>query len=419
MSKNSPLAAAGLIKLKDAFNVFINNTQPFPLVYDAVWKGVVSSGTYQYGNPGLDFGNSYYNDHHFHYGYFVWAASVIGYLDPTWLTEGTNKAWIDMLVRDYANPSDLDPYFPFTRSFDWFHGHSWAKGLFESGDGKDQESTSEDTFATYALKMWGRVTANAALEARANLQLAVQARSLKNYFLLQDDNRVQPPGLLPNKVTGILFENKLDHTTYFGSRPEMVQGIHMIPLNPSSTYTRPKSFVQEEWDAYFSNGRADTAQGGWKGILYANLALIDPVAAFEFFSDPGFDSSMLDGGASRTWYLAWCAALGGVDMRIVPDENTTVSGDVGGWGIEENAVLEDEEEELGSREWETLDGDDEFLDVSGRWDQSGDDEEEIQDPYFDETELEDVEGRSPDEEWSGGDWDGEEYVAETDEDWSL
>jgi len=311
MGKDTELAAAGLLKLKDAFNVFVNNTQPLPLVYDTVWKGVVSSGTYNTGDTGLDFGNALYNDHHFHYGYFVYTAAVIGHLDPTWLDQGTNKAWVNMLVRDFANPSSTDPYFPFQRSFDWFMCHSWAKGLFDSGDGKDQESTSEDTFATYALKMWGHTSGDAYLEARAALQLACQKRSLRNYFLLASDNKVQPAAFLPNKVTGILFENKVDHTTYFGANPEYIQGIHMLPLNPSSAYTRPRKFVQEEWDAYFSNGRADKVVGGWKGVLYANLALVDPSAALQYFSDPNFDMGTLDGGASRTWYLAYAAAMGG------------------------------------------------------------------------------------------------------------
>lgn len=323
IAKNTELAAAGLVKLKDAFNVFVNNTQPLPLVYDSVWKGAVSSGTYQSGDTGLDFGNTLYNDHHFHYGYFVWSAAVIGHLDPSWLDQGTNKAWVNMLVRDYANPSTTDPYFPFQRSFDWFHGHSWAKGLFESGDGKDQESTSEDTFATYALKMWGKVSGDAAMEARANLQLAVQARSLHNYFLLETSNTVQPSQFLPNKVTGILFENKVDHTTYFGANAEYIQGIHMIPLNPTSPYTRPKKFVQEEWDSYFSQGRADKVLGGWRGILYANLALVDPATAFSFFSNPNFDMGLLDGGASRTWYLAWTAALAGTSGVETGSANAT------------------------------------------------------------------------------------------------
>ncbi|KAI4606230.1 hypothetical protein J4E80_010207 [Alternaria sp. BMP 0032] len=310
MTGNSQYASAGLGRLKDAFNVFVNNTQPEPLVYDQVWKGVVSRASYS-GDLGLDFGNTLYNDHHFHYGYFVYTAAVIGHLDPTWLGEGSNKAWVNNLVRDFANPVS-DSEFPFQRSFDWFHGHSWAKGLYESGDGKDQESTSEDTFATYALKMWGRIIQDANMEARGNLQLAVQARSIKNYFLMEADNKNQPAGFIKNKATGILFENKIDHTTYFGGNIEYIEGIHMIPLNPSSAYTRRKQFVQEEWDTYFSNGRAEQVQGGWKSILKANQALFDPQASYDFFANPNFNEQ-LDGGASRTWYLAYSAALLGAD----------------------------------------------------------------------------------------------------------
>lgn len=297
--------------MKDAFNRFVNNTQIWPLVYDTAWGGVVSSGSYVTNNSGLDFGNTYYNDHHFHYGYFVYTAAVIAYLDPTWLNQGTNAAWVNTLVRDYANPVMDDKYFPFSRSFDWFHGHSWAKGLFESGDGKDEESSSEDAFASYAIKMWGRAVGDQNMEARGNLMLAIQARSLNNYFLMSSNNTVQPAKFIGNKVTGILFENKCDHATYFGANPEYIQGIHMLPLNPSSTLTRPQGFVAEEWTAYFNNGRADLVAGGWRGVLYANLAIIDPVTSYNFFAQSNFSNEYLDGGASRTWYLAWAAGLGG------------------------------------------------------------------------------------------------------------
>lgn len=62
------LAQEGLSQLKIAFARFATNKQIYPLVYDTAWKGVVSSGTYVTGNSGLDFGNTFYNDHHFHYG---------------------------------------------------------------------------------------------------------------------------------------------------------------------------------------------------------------------------------------------------------------------------------------------------------------------------------------------------------------
>ncbi|GAM87948.1 hypothetical protein ANO11243_059760 [Dothideomycetidae sp. 11243] len=307
---NKTLAYTGLQKLEAAFSTFVNNTQIYPLVYESAWGGAVSTATYATGDSGADFGNTYYNDHHFHYGYFVYAAAVIGYLDPTWLTT-KNVQWVNMLIRDYANPSTSDPYFPFSRMYDWYHGHSWAAGLFEAADGKNQESSSEDSNAAWALKLWGSVTSNAALEGRGALMMAVQARSLQNYYLYTTSNTVEPSKFIPNKVAGILFDNKIDHTTYFGSNPEYIEGIHMIPVMPFSPFTRTTTFVTQEWNTYFANGAVDKVVGGWRGILYANYALINPTASWNFFKNTTFDMTLLDGGASLTWYRAFSAALGG------------------------------------------------------------------------------------------------------------
>jgi len=222
LADQQSLAAAALVELESAFAVFTNNQQQYPLLYDTDWKGLVSSASYVTGDSGDDFGNSYYNDHHFHYGYFVHAAAVIGYLDPSWLAE--NKDYVNGLVRDVANPSALDQYFPVFRSFDWYHGHSWAKGLFESGDGKDEESSSEDTMFAYGLKMWGKTIGDASMEARGNLMLSVLARSLQSYFLMESSNVNQPSSFIGNKVSGILFENKVDHTTYFGTDLSYIEG---------------------------------------------------------------------------------------------------------------------------------------------------------------------------------------------------
>ena len=50
---------------------------------------------------------------------------------------------------------------------------------------------------------------------KASLMLAIQNRSFNDYFLMQSTNAIQPPEIIGNRVTGILFENKIDWATYF------------------------------------------------------------------------------------------------------------------------------------------------------------------------------------------------------------
>lgn len=303
----------GLDRLKAALDPWLSNTQPTPFIYDTLCKGVTSSGAQNGGNPMNDYGAPFYNDHHFHYGYYVHTAAVIALLDKkvgdgTWLEK--NKDWVNSLVRDVANPSTEDSHFPVSRMFDYFHGHSWAAGMFVSGDGKNEESTSEDYNFAYGMKLWGQVSGDSQMEARGDLMLAILKRSMNDYFLFKNDNSIQPSNIIGNRVAGISFENKLDHTTYFGTKLEYIQGIQMIPLTPASVLIREKEFVQQEWDSLISN-IVDNADGGWAGILRANQALIDPSASYDYFASSSFSDQYLDGGASRSWYLAFAALLGG------------------------------------------------------------------------------------------------------------
>lgn len=304
---NEPsLVSALLPKLKEAIGRFVANEQILPLKYDTTWGGLISAGS-----SGEDFGNSYYNDHHFHYSYHIIAAAIVAKVDldageKNWLA--LNKEWVENLLRDYANPSENDHFFPAFRSFDWYCGHSWAKGLFESGDGKDEESSSEDVNASYALKLWGLATGNQPLASLGDLQLGILNTSINSYFLYANSNDIMPPAFIPNKVSGILFENKIDHTTYFGAELQYIQMIHAIPITPASSFVRHSTFVQEEWTEKLLS-IADGVNDGWKGIMLLNVALFDPRTSYEFFHSSSFTPAYLDPGQSLTWSLAYAGAF--------------------------------------------------------------------------------------------------------------
>lgn len=301
-----------LPKVKQAIEKYAQNHQKLPLVYDQSWKGLVSSAP-----PDQDFGNSNYNDHHFHYGYHIHAIALIARIDPGWLDEKNNliKDYAITLIRDYANPSDQDPYFPQFRNFDWFHGHSFAHGIFPSGDGKNEESSSEDYHSVYALKLFGKVIGDEQMEQGANLMLGIMKTSLNLYMLFSNDNNVQPANFKGNKVSGILFENKIDFATFFGRGTvgdEFIHGIHMLPITPVSSYIRGANYVKEEWDAKLG-GIVDQIPDGWRGILKLNYGLYDPREAWRWFARNDWQDNLIDGGMSRTWSLAYLAGIGGAN----------------------------------------------------------------------------------------------------------
>lgn len=278
-----------------------------PLIYDTTFGGICAKDGLA--DPQADFGNAYYNDHHYHYSYFVHAAAVVAKVDSatggSWLAE--NSAWVTLLVRDVATPVADDRYFPQFRAFDWFQGHSWSRGVFVSNDGKDEESSSEDYHFSYAMKLWGQVIGDHAMAARGDAMLSVQKKAFQLYFLYEDDNKIVPLAIAFNKVCGIFFENKIHYTTWFGNRIDFIHGIQMIPLTAAAGLVRSQKFAREEWRLLKDVWSA--ANDGWKGILALGATLFDPEFAWDFFAADDFDKAHLDGGQSRTWALAFAAAV--------------------------------------------------------------------------------------------------------------
>ncbi|PWW79667.1 Glycoside Hydrolase Family 81 protein [Tuber magnatum] len=322
--KDSKLTRFCLTRLKKDFALFAENRQQNRMVYDTTWGGITSIQAFGGADPAgdTDFGNYLYNDHHFHYSYHVQAAALIVQLDrnlgnpDTWHRK--NGEWVNNLLRDYANPSNEDPYFPVFRNFDWYHGHSWARGLVSCGDSKDEESSSEDFNSLYAQKLWGIAVDDQSMIARANLMLGILKVSLNEYMLMSKGNQNHPKEFVGNLVTGILAESKADHKTYFGLHKEYIQGIHMIPVTAMSPYIRSAEFCELEYKTYFSKGLHYGGSGAdrfWAGIIEANRAIFDARGSWEFFNSRDFDDAMIDGGTSRTWFMILSAGMGGLKIN--------------------------------------------------------------------------------------------------------
>lgn len=310
--QDASLTKLCVAQLVTVYNRFATNTQHQDLTYETTWKGLVASAGFS--DATADFGATTYNDHHFHYSYVIYAAAVLGYLDPAWLTTA-NVEWVNTLVRDVANPSPADPFFPQFRNMDWYIGHGVAHGIKDdSASGKDQESSSEDYNFSYGLKLWGHVTGNADLEGLGNMMCAVNMRSMNNYILLGPDNKNVPLAYAQNYANGVTYANSMGYFTYFGAQVQYVNGIHMLPLTPISPYVRTAKFVQGEWDSLLAPLHDEIWNTGWAGILYSDLAISDPGTSWDFFNNGSvvdFNFYNLDDGQSLTWALTFAAGLGG------------------------------------------------------------------------------------------------------------
>ncbi len=214
---------------------------------------------------------------------------------------------VETLIRDVAN-ADIaaDPFFPLFRNFDWFAGHSLSHGLVPFLDGKDQESTSEEINCHYGLILWGQVSDDIKLETLGQIMTKVGKRSVGHYLLMEDTNTVHPQ-IVPNKVVGLFFENKVDYTTWFGANREYIHGINMIPVSPINEFLRTDTFVNEEWNSVLSdlelvkdasNHRSNT----WQSLLFANYAVIDKDDAMVQLSQ-----ASMDPGLSRAWAMYFAA----------------------------------------------------------------------------------------------------------------
>jgi endo-1,3(4)-beta-glucanase len=265
-------------------------------LYDTTWGGAISANGWLYNAS--DYGNGIYNDHHFHNGYYIYAGAVIVKYDRNWEW----APFLMELVRDIANPSIADPFYPITRHKDWFVGHSWAQGLDPTYDGKNQESSSEAVNAYYALVLYGIAINNDLVKNVGRVLLATEIRSSHKYWQTVPDSPY-PPIFAANAVVGIVWQLKLDHATFFSSDIVHIHCIQMIPFTPISEDLLPASWVKLQYPIIAP--RLPFVIPEWQAYIILNLAIIDPEAAWDLIQKLPHDA--FGKGNSRTASYWWVA----------------------------------------------------------------------------------------------------------------
>ncbi len=303
------MAAAG--RLVEALDVWTNGTAEAPLMYDPAWGGIVSCGCeYKDGHcindvgdcPGLsdvgnNFGNAFYNDHHFHYGYHIYAASIAAQFYPEWGMK--TFTWYMSLVRDIANPSPSDTYFPMFRHKDWYLGSSWALGIATLGgvpymNGRNQESSSEAVNAYHGVALYGQIMskifASRGLLANAEVArlaqdtgrvlMSTELRSAKTYWHVlppgvSDYERIYPLAYKPF-VVGMIWQELVQSQTWFGAEPWKVMGIQMLPITGASEDLLDPTWMEQALPSFEESCEIDREcrTTGWSQLVSIGKAIV-------------------------------------------------------------------------------------------------------------------------------------------------
>jgi Glycosyl hydrolase family 81 C-terminal domain len=347
---------AALDDLREGVEVWISGLAEARYVYDSTWGGLVNCGcnytvpegvkadhgfcSNEFPNcPALvnvneDFGNGFYNDHHYHYGYHVGAAAVVAKLDPEWGLE-----WFDrvmLYVRDIANPNADDDFFPQFRQKDWYLGSSWASGLasFNEMHGRNQESSSEAIAAYENVALFGTaiVDAIADLSSRLNVPDALQAsakqvlqvgslltatelHATQRYWHVWNSTKhvnTYPPEYT-KPVVGMLYETMASFQTWFSGGDMASIGIQLLPFTPVSEARDDPDWAADVYPAYYASCESEKkfcVNDGWSVMLSGLEATIgqrekamkDALAVPDsvFSSDGGCGHSR----SNMLWYIA-------------------------------------------------------------------------------------------------------------------
>ncbi|WP_426593993.1 glycosyl hydrolase [Cellulomonas sp. McL0617] len=264
--------------------------------YDESARGVVGR------TP--SFGSEEFNDHHFHYGYFLGAAGILAATDKRLAT--TFAPVMNLLAQDVAAAKGSDE-FPVLRTFDPYQGHGWASGTSPFADGNNQESSSEAVNAWNGLALWGEASGQDALTTQGTWMLSAEAASAKAYWTNPDLDDPVYQGF-DHQVVSLNWGGKRDWSTWFSAEPSAMLGIQLLPLSPVGTYLagdpgRIRANVAEAApDGY------DVTFGDYL-LMYSGLAGPDD-AKRAYQEAATLPDDRIDDGNSRSYLMAWLSALG-------------------------------------------------------------------------------------------------------------
>lgn len=287
-------------------------------IYDTTW------GTLYY--KASEFGANWgICDHHFTYGYFMFGATVLATYDKQFYND--YKDMLELLMRDYGNPSSEDSEYCRFRSYDLYEGHSWAGGYADNDNGNNQESASESLFSWVAMYLWGVLAEDDTYRDAGVFGFTNEMEAIRQYWFDYDkDNWVED---WPYEVVAQVYGGGNFYGTFFGGQPLYCYGIQWLPvseylmyygmnqeraaeiyqgllndtesaMNKAVIVAQNEGKSQEEIEKLLND--YPQADIGWQHITWPFLAQTNPVLALQKFNE-NVDKVQKNDVANTYWFI--------------------------------------------------------------------------------------------------------------------
>ena len=249
--------------------------------YDSEW------GTLYYKNSEFGAGVNL-ADHYFTYGYYTLASGVLAAFRPQFAKDWGDM--IELLIRDYMNPSRDDELFPYMRNFDPFAGHGWAGGYADNNGGNNQESAGEALNSWVGAYLYATAIGDETIRTAAIYGYTTELNAIKHYWFnyYGDFSESYPYG-----VVGQVYGGSNFYGTFFNGQPLYMYGIHLIP---GEEYLTSYALNDEErgmLEGLIDHMRADQAMWdvsdaekdihAWQHIFIPIVAIYDPDEAIAWY----------------------------------------------------------------------------------------------------------------------------------------
>ena len=272
----------------------------FIFYYDSTWKSLL-------GYPAGHGQDNNLNDHHFHWGYFIHAASFLEEFEPGWASKWGGM--INLLVRDAASTDRNDRLFPHLRNFNPYQGHCWANGFASFPQGNDQESTSESMQFNSSLIHWGSVIGDTAIRNLGIYLYATEQAAVEEYWF--DKNKRNFAANQAYALVSRVWGNSYDNGTFWTADIAASYGIELYPIHGGSLYlAHDTTYMRRLWNEMAKNTGILNNQANdnlWHDVYWSYLAFIDAPRAIKMYNS--FPNRNLKFGISDAQTYHWLHAL--------------------------------------------------------------------------------------------------------------